>query len=156
MAARLLNLLEVAEAAGRALCFAVVLPGWTDCEGYQRLHAAARWLRSTLLVAASDHGFVDGGQYARPHSKRESPYDTRLFVLQTDAHAAAWPVADSVMAELERAFALCTPSSTDLANVDSSERVHRNGTGKKRARRKMKRAGKKARGAAAAERGHGS
>ena len=91
------------QAAGEALCFAVVLPGWTDSDGFRALDAAARWLRATLLVAASDHGFVDGGQHRRARSYRESPYDTKLFILQTDAAAGRWPVGDGAVGALERA-----------------------------------------------------
>ena len=66
------------QAAGEALGFVVVLPGWTDCEGYSALLGAAPLLRRTLLVAARDHGFVDGGQHARPRGLRESPYASTL------------------------------------------------------------------------------
>lgn len=146
MSEHLLTLLTAAEGACRSLSFVVVLPGWTDCAGYNRLLNAAPLLRRTLLVAAADHGFVDGGQHARPRTHRESPYDTMVFVLQSSAAAATWPASDAAIAELEAAFASCTPSETELASVDSTERVHRHGAVRKRKRRKMKRAGKKTRG----------
>ena len=141
----MLALLATAQAAAEPLCFAVVVPGWTNCAGYTAMAEAGRFLRRSLLVAAADHGFVDGGQHARARSYRESPYDTMLFVLQTDAAAAKWPVegakGDAAMRQLERAFASCTPSAEDLASVSTSERVHRGGGARKK-RRKMKRAGK--------------
>ena len=44
----------------------------------------------------------------------------------------------------ERAFAAWTPSAEELARVDASERVHRGGGARSKARRRpMKRAGKK-------------
>lgn len=104
----------------------------------------AALMRHSLLIAAADHGFVDGGQHARPRTLRESPYDTRLFLLQSSAAARRWPISDAVVEELLRAFASCTPSAEERAAAPSAERLHRNGT-KKRPRRKMKRAGKKTR-----------
>ena len=70
MSTRLLEQLHEAQSAGRALSFAVVLPGWTDNDGYQRLLSAGPLLRGTILLAATDHGFVDGGQHVRPRSHR--------------------------------------------------------------------------------------
>ena len=142
MSARLLMLVADAQAADRPLSFVVVLPGWTDCDGYNQLLSAAPLLRRTLLVAAADHGYVDGGQHTRTRTHRESPYDTMVFVVQSDAAAARWPASDEALADIEAAFARCTPSEEELATVDSTERVH---SGRKRKRRKMKRAGKKTR-----------
>ena len=109
-ARRLLSLLAAAQSSAEPLCFAVVLPGWEDCAGYRAL-LAAPLLRRTLLVAAADHGYVDGAQHVRPRAYRASTYDTRLFVLQSDAHAAAHPLDDEAMARLETALAECTPSA---------------------------------------------
>ena len=78
--------------------------------GYRAL-LAAPLLRRTLLVAAADHGYVDGAQHVRPRAYRASTYDTRLFVLQTDAHVAAHPLDDGAMARLETALAECTPGA---------------------------------------------
>ena len=141
----MLRLLRAAQEAGEPLCFAVVLPGWTECAGYAALLNAAPFLRRSLLVAAADHGFVDGGQHTRKRTYRESPYDTMLFVLQSDLAASKWPVSgtkgDEAMRQLEHAFARCTPSMEELESVSTSERVHRGGAARKK-RRKMKRAGK--------------
>jgi phosphorylated CTD-interacting factor 1 len=193
MAERVIALLSAAQRAGAPLAFTIVLPGWTDCVGYQRLggdadaadaadaahaahaadaadaavavaaaavdaavadaaadadvnvHANGRhpFLRASLLLAAADHGFVDGAAHRRPRTHRESPYDTRLFVLQTDAAAAEWPATAPVMARIRLAFAACTPSDEELRHVAPSERVHRGGGARKQRRRKMKRAGQK-------------
>lgn len=76
-----------------------------------------------------------------------------LFVLQTDAAAAQYPITgptgDAALQQIERAFASCTPSAAELERIDKSERVHRGGAVRKK-RRKMKRAGKKTKAAAAA------
>ena len=110
-ALRMIRLLEKAQAAGEPLAFAVVLPGWADSKGYNALLAAAPLLRRSLLVAAADHGYVDGAQHARRRAYRESTYDTMLFLLQTDAHAAAHPIDDGAMKRLETALAECTPTA---------------------------------------------
>ena len=114
MATRLLALLDTAQAADEPLCFAVVLPGWADNPGYRAL-LAAPLLRRTLLVAAADHGYIDGAQHARPRAYRLSTYDTRVFVLQSDAHLRAHPLDDAAMATLETSLAACTPSSEPKA-----------------------------------------
>ena len=79
-----------------------------------------------------------------------------LYVLQTDAAAAErpldGPVGDEAMGRIEHAFAACTPTAEDLSGGDSKERVHRNGNGRPRKRRKMKRAGKKTKAAKEAAR----
>ena len=46
---------QAAEAAGGALSFAVLMPGWQEVAGWQLLHASP-FLRHSLLVAAADHG----------------------------------------------------------------------------------------------------
>jgi len=148
-AERMLRLLAAAEAAAQPLAFAVVLPGWLDCEGYASL-AAAPYLRASVLVAAADHGFVDGAAHVRARSFRESPYDTRLFVLQTSAAAASHPFGADAAARVRDALAGCTPTAEALANVAASERVHRGGAARAKGKRPRwgnakRRAAKKAR-----------
>ncbi|KAL1522070.1 hypothetical protein AB1Y20_021713 [Prymnesium parvum] len=121
MATQLLSLLATAQEAGEPLTFVVVLPGWLDSRGYAALDGS-RFLRSKLIVAASDHGFVDGGQHARARSFRESPYDTALFCLQSDGAAAEGPVGEC-MESVRVALARCTPTAADLARLDARESV---------------------------------
>jgi phosphorylated CTD-interacting factor 1 len=52
-------------------------------------------LRFKLIVAAEDHGFCDGASHQRKDPYRESPYDTAVFVLQTEAGAKKWPVTSA-------------------------------------------------------------
>ena len=110
MATRLLAHLERAEAANEPLCFTVVLPGWADNAGYCAL-LASPFLRRTLLVAAADHGYIDGAQHARPRAYRLSTYDTRIFVLQTATHLRDCPLTDEGMTRVETTLAECTPSA---------------------------------------------
>ena len=134
MATHMLALLETAQRAAEPLSFVVVLPGWLDSAGWRALEAAPL-RRATLQVAAADHGFVDGAQHARACSFRQSPYDTTLFFLQTDAAAAAHPLGAAELARVERALASCTPSEADLAGVELHERVERGSARRKLARR---------------------
>ena len=66
----------------------VVVPGWTEGAGWALLEASP-FLRFKLVVAAADHGFCDGASHQRKDPYRQSPYDTAVFVLQTDAVSRA-------------------------------------------------------------------
>ena len=74
--------------------------------------------RLHVCPAAADHGFVDGAQHTRAYAFRQSPYDTTLFFLQTDAAAAARPLGAAALERVERAMASCTPTEEDLAQVE--------------------------------------
>ena len=119
--------------AAGPLSFVVVVPGWADSEAWRSLQAS-EYKRKCLLVAAADHGFVDGAQHSRNISFRQSPYDTTVFFLQTDAAAAAHPLGAEQLARVERALASCTPSDADLAGVELHERVERGSARRKLAR----------------------
>jgi Phosphorylated CTD interacting factor 1 WW domain len=56
-ALHLLRLLGAAEAGGRALSFAVLLPCWTDVPGWCLLRAST-FLTCHVLLPAADHGAV--------------------------------------------------------------------------------------------------
>ena len=84
---------------------------------HQRAHWC-RYLRFKLVVAAEDHGFCDGASHQRKDPYRESPYDTAVFVLQTEAGARKWPVTAGASDEgvslkeaLVRAFAQGRPTA---------------------------------------------
>lgn len=96
-----------------------MLPGWADSQGYRAL-LTSPWLRRTLLVAAADHGYVDGAQHTRVRSYRRVQYDTRLFILQSDAHASLHRLDDGAMAGLETALAECTPTAADASAAAGS------------------------------------
>jgi hypothetical protein len=137
-----LRLLSRAAAASEALTFVLVLPGWLDSLGYAAV-AQSPHTRNRLLVAAVDHGFVDGAVHVRPSAYRQSPFDTCIFVCQTDA---AHEADGQLLAALERALAECTPTPEAIAAVPMSERA-RGGRGGGHGRvgrklRKRKRGGK--------------
>jgi phosphorylated CTD-interacting factor 1 len=109
-AERIAALLATADAAGTALTFAVLLPGWRELAARSALRASGH-LRFALAVAAADHGFCDGASHARKDPYRASPYDTDVLVLQSAAAAKARPVrAAELEASLREAFAACVPS----------------------------------------------
>ena len=91
-----------------ALSYIVFLPGWQEGAGYQAL-SASPFLRRRILVAAADHGYCDGAIHQRQEPYRASPYDTAVFVLQTDKASRKWPADDKFEAGLRKAFAECLP-----------------------------------------------
>jgi hypothetical protein len=52
-----LSLLQEAEAAGAALSFCVLVPGWQEVQGWQLMNSSG-FLRKSLVVAAADHGEI--------------------------------------------------------------------------------------------------
>jgi hypothetical protein len=57
-AQHVLSLLQEAEAAGGALSFCVLVPGWQEVVGWQMMNSSS-FLRKSLVVAAADHGKRD-------------------------------------------------------------------------------------------------
>uniref|UniRef100_A0A7S0IND2 PCIF1 WW domain-containing protein n=1 Tax=Calcidiscus leptoporus TaxID=127549 RepID=A0A7S0IND2_9EUKA len=133
--AHVLRSLAAAQQASQALTMVLVLPGWLDSAGWKLVERSA-FLRRQLLVAAADHGFVDGAQYMRRYSFRQSPYDTTLFFCQTDAAAAATPLSEGAVKRIEASLAACTPTEEMLRKVPQSELVER---GAKQRRNRKKR-----------------
>jgi phosphorylated CTD-interacting factor 1 len=110
-----------------ALSFCVFLPGWKEDGGYQKL-SNSKFLRRLVLIAASDHGYCDGAAYQRQDPYRFSPYDTAVFVLQTDKASRKWPADDKFEKELRTVFAECTPSENAV------KRQRKTSAGAKRAK----------------------
>jgi hypothetical protein len=54
-AQHMLQLLAAAEAAGGALSFVVLMPGWQEVTGWQLLNSSS-FRKQSLLLAAADHG----------------------------------------------------------------------------------------------------
>ena len=67
-----------------ALSFSVIVPGWSDSPSYQSLSSSPHVVYR-CLIAASDHGYVDGAQHQRQDRFLAAPYDTAVFVLQNKA-----------------------------------------------------------------------
>ena len=133
-----LVLLGAAAASTEPLTFAIVLPGWLDSLGYCAL-AGSPYTRRAVLVAAVDHGFVDGAQHTRVSSYRQSPFDTCVFICQNDAAVAAAPVTEVVVEEIERALARCTPTREAIAALPPSERPRGSGHGRVGKRKRWRR-----------------
>ena len=124
---KLLAEAAAAEPVGNhALSYTVFLPGWQEGAGYQSL-SKSKFLRRRVLIAAADHGYCDGAAHQRQDPYRFSPYDTAIFVLQTDKASRRWPADDKFEAALRKAFAECTPSVTAV------KRQHKQTKGAKRA-----------------------
>ena len=143
------ELLGIAQRHGEALCFAVVLPGWADSRGWRALSGHAL-LRHRLLVAAADHGFVDGAVHSRNTARfRESPYDTGAPLSspppppspRTCAHAhrmfpdgqaldfkegAAASVRRSALRQRvsERGWCTCAAAGLFILQTDAAEALH--------------------------------
>lgn len=107
---RSLRLPQAAEAAGGALSFAVLLPGWQEVGGWQLLRGSP-FLRHSLILAAADHGYCDGSSHQARDLYRRSPFDSGLLVLQTSAAAARWRVTPPLLQQLQTAMAACVPSA---------------------------------------------
>jgi hypothetical protein len=110
-----LQSLDAAAAAGLALTFAYITPGWTDGAGRNAIKASP-YVTLALRVAADDHGFVDGASHGagRVDPYRPSPYDTELYVLQTAKAFKERPAGSELEGALRDAFARCAPSNAAL------------------------------------------
>ena len=100
-------------ASTQPLSFVVVVPGWTDSPAFQHLVRSPH-LRGRLVIAAADHGFVDGAQHSRRDRHRASPYDTACFFLQNDQGFKTWPPARTKPA-LRDAMASGIPTPAEAA-----------------------------------------
>ena len=109
-AERLIEMLDFASSAGadHALSFAFIMPGWKETRAYALLSGSS-YMRRAITIAAADHGFCDGASHQRQDPFRASPYDTIVFVLQTDRGAKRWEAHDKFEKELREAMALTVP-----------------------------------------------
>ena len=74
--------LNAADEADSPLTFVVFVPGWTEASAWRKLTASTH-TRNLFVVAASDHGYLDGAAHQRKNAYRTSVYDTGVFVLQS-------------------------------------------------------------------------
>ena len=126
------------------LSFAVVLPGWSESAAYQAL-VSSPFNTGQILVAACDHGYVDGAQHQRRDRHRASPYDTIVAFLQNSAARKRWPVTEAALYRLRTALARGIPTAQEAARrmaagrgtapEDGGGGVYR---GKKKKRRQLK------------------
>lgn len=107
MAARMEQLLCIADRDALALTFVVILPAWTEQACWQELRASPH--RScTVTLPKSKHSYIDGGQhYGRRGTSaalRLSVHDSSAIFLQSAVAAAQSPVTPSKQARLAVAF----------------------------------------------------
>eukprot|EP00928_Gymnodinium_smaydae_P083900 TRINITY_DN67145_c0_g1_i1.p1 TRINITY_DN67145_c0_g1~~TRINITY_DN67145_c0_g1_i1.p1 ORF type:complete len:398 (-),score=66.62 TRINITY_DN67145_c0_g1_i1:336-1433(-) len=141
-AQHVLSILAAASSApgGPALSFAVIIPGWKENSGFQAMDKSA-FLRDKFVIAASDHGFADGASHQRQDPYRYSPFDTCVFILQTDKAKRKWPTSDNEFeTALRSAFGACVPSESA---VQRQTRKPIGGAGKSSSK-KMKKKGARA------------
>jgi len=109
------SLLDRAEKAKQPLTFVFVMPGWKETRAFEVLTASA-FLRASVLIAASDHGYCDGASHQRRDPYRSSPYDTCVFVLRTQSAALDDVVRfapDAFDAELRVAMRVAVPTAAE-------------------------------------------
>lgn len=124
------QLLDAAQALGpqHALSIAFIMPGWKETGAHARLSGSPH-LRRTVTIAAADHGFCDGASHQRQDPFRASPYDTVVFVLQTERAARRWPAHDAFEAELRAAMAATVPLASAAERQDKKKRKRPPATG---------------------------
>lgn len=74
--------LNAADEVDAPLTFVVFVPGWTEVTAWGKLTESTH-LTNSFVVAASDHGYLDGAAHQRKNAYRTSVYDTGVFVLQS-------------------------------------------------------------------------
>jgi len=107
--------------ANGRLSFIVVVPGWEECEAFQRLSASS-FTQKVVPIAQADHGFCDGASHQRRDRYRISPYDTFFFFLQNEKAEEKWPITDTAILELKESMANGVPSPSMQARHDKSGR----------------------------------
>ena len=104
VAARLETLLADAEARGAALSFAVITPHWPRRAAWEALAGSAFRVRPPLVIAARDHGYVDGAQHCKKKTLRPASCDTSVLFLQTSRGRTEYPPTDETEEALRAAF----------------------------------------------------
>jgi len=104
VAARLESLLADAEARGAALSFAVITPHWPRRAAWEALRGSAFRVRAPLVIAARDHGYVDGAQHCKKKTLRPASCDTSVLFLQTSRGRTEYPPTDETEEALRAAF----------------------------------------------------
>ena len=104
VAARLESLLADAEARGAALSFPVITPHWPRRAAWEALAGSAFRVRPPLVIAARDHGYVDGAQHCRKKRHKPASCDTSVLFLQTSRGRDVYPPTDETVEALKDAF----------------------------------------------------
>eukprot|EP01064_Diplonema_japonicum_P030383 TRINITY_DN5165_c0_g1_i4.p1 TRINITY_DN5165_c0_g1~~TRINITY_DN5165_c0_g1_i4.p1 ORF type:complete len:426 (+),score=72.58 TRINITY_DN5165_c0_g1_i4:404-1681(+) len=86
-----------------ALSFVVIVPVWKEVQAWTQLTTSPH-LVSSFTISARQHSFTDGAQYIRPALHRPSSYDSGVFVLQNNKGKEAYPVPETLEADLKNAM----------------------------------------------------
>ncbi|KAJ3294008.1 mRNA (2'-O-methyladenosine-N(6)-)-methyltransferase [Rhizoclosmatium sp. JEL0117] len=113
-ARHVIELLDRAQTAKKALSFVVIIPGWEECECWGLLKGSS-YLKGITLLPGDHHGFLDGAQHQRQDKYRPSPYPTGIFFVQTEAGSEKWPVTDRKIALLRYAMMSSLPKQSEAA-----------------------------------------
>ncbi|ORY41643.1 hypothetical protein BCR33DRAFT_852149 [Rhizoclosmatium globosum] len=92
-ARHVIELLDRAQTAKKALSFVVIIPGWEECECW---------------------GLLKGSSYLKD-KYRPSPYPTGIFFVQTEAGSEKWPVTERKIALLRYAMMSSLPKQSEAA-----------------------------------------
>lgn len=127
------SLLRRARESEEPLSFVVVVPAWKECKFWQAL-SKSEFLRipAADIIAAEDHGFVDGAQHSRPARERHrvSSYDTGVFYLQSPAAADAWTCTKTVRNRVLEKMKTAVGTCKNVKELEERYR-HRGGGGKR-------------------------
>eukprot|EP01060_Flectonema_neradi_P006808 TRINITY_DN14660_c0_g1_i2.p1 TRINITY_DN14660_c0_g1~~TRINITY_DN14660_c0_g1_i2.p1 ORF type:complete len:400 (+),score=71.97 TRINITY_DN14660_c0_g1_i2:61-1200(+) len=77
------------------LSFFIVIPTWKEVRSWNIANKSA-YLKLTFDIPASQHTFFDGAQHIRRSLHRQSSYASSIFILQNDAGAEKYPVAENL------------------------------------------------------------
>lgn len=99
------SLLRVADENTKPMSFVVIVPKWTERESWTRL-SDSKWCAQAITLEQKDHGFCEGAQQLRDHTRRyrQSNHNTSVFFLQSERGARKWPVTDAKIERLRLSF----------------------------------------------------
>ena len=100
MAEHMENLLEETE---KPLSFVVIVPAWSDTEGWKCLNNG-KFLARHEVVPQSAHRYREGASYRRKGNYRVASFDTSVFWWQNEAGRTNYEVDDRKVEDLKRAF----------------------------------------------------
>ena len=140
MAERIVALLKTAAAADEPLAFVVFIPGWQETRCWQTMmdeaSPATPFRRLAFVIAADEHGFVDGASHApRRDTYRASPYDTGVFFLLTDAAQRKFHVTAQLETAVRATMLDCRPTA---AAAGRQERKRKTGGMRKKKKKDQK------------------
>lgn len=122
---------KLLESSDTPLSFTVVIPHWPEERCWQNL-TSSRFLTQRLTLKKGTHGFIAGGQQTRVKRTTPSAAATDVIFLQNANGKKKWPVTDTKLKALKKAFAFGLKSAKgkddkDSAASDSDTETHEKG-----------------------------